>query len=431
MKEYFLRRILLIPPTLIGITVLVFMIMRLAPGGPMDEDLKKLMGSGEGKATRTREQSGFSLTPAMLLVLAGEYDRDKSNLRHYFEWLGALPRDTRKTAALFKHGMSTELTLPGTITTVKVTRDENGGGRIEGLDTEKYGEWSLRLQSPADQAKIWSKYVPGVYQMPADTPWRAEMYQPRFHGLLQGKLGNSMSYQDPVAQMIVQRMPISLFFGTIQLVLLYGICLPLGIIKAIKHRTWLDNVSSITVFAGYAIPGYALGSLLVVFVCAKGWFPMGGMVSENFHTLGSWDKIKDLANHAAMPVVCYMVGSFAMMTMMVKNNLMDHLAADYVRTAVAKGVSFRRAVFGHALRNSLIPIATTIGSIVSIFVGGSMLIEKIFDIDGFGLLQFGALLERDETVIMGTLTISAFLLLVGNILSDFAVALVDPKISFD
>jgi microcin C transport system permease protein len=126
-----------------------------------------------------------------------------------------------------------------------------------------------------------------------------------------------------------------------------------------------------------------------------------------------------------------MVGSFAMMTMMVKNNLMDHLAADYVRTAVAKGVSFRRAVFGHALRNSLIPIATTIGGVVGIFVGGSMLIEKIFDIDGFGLLQFSALVERDETIIMGTLTISAFLLLVGNIISDFAVAMVDPKISFD
>lgn len=110
---------------------------------------------------------------------------------------------------------------------------------------------------------------------------------------------------------------------------------------------------------------------------------------------------------------------------------MDHLAADYVRTAVAKGMSFRRAVFGHALRNSLIPIATTIGGVVGIFASGSMMIEKIFDIDGFGLLQFSALIERDETVIMGTLTISAFLLLVGNILSDFAVAMVDPKITFD
>ena len=110
---------------------------------------------------------------------------------------------------------------------------------------------------------------------------------------------------------------------------------------------------------------------------------------------------------------------------------MDHLAADYVRTAISKGSSFKRAVFGHALRNSLIPLATTIGGIVGIFISGSMLIEKIFDIDGFGLLQFNALLERDETLMMGTLTISAFLLLIGNIISDIAVAIVDPKISFE
>ena len=110
---------------------------------------------------------------------------------------------------------------------------------------------------------------------------------------------------------------------------------------------------------------------------------------------------------------------------------MDHLAADYVRTAIAKGVSFKRAVFRHALRNSLIPLATTVGGNVSILVAGSMFIEKIFDINGFGLLQFNALIERDEYVIMGTLTIAAFLMLIGNMISDIAVALVDPKISFE
>lgn len=412
--------------------MLVFMIMRLAPGGPMDEDLRKLMGSPEGKSTRSREQSGFSLTPEMLLTLAGTYNRDKSDIRHYFEWLGVVPRDTRKTAALFKNeSKTTEITLPGTITTVKIHRDDAGEGSIEGLDTAKYGQWSLRIQSPTEQAKIWRKHVPGVYKMPDNAPWRAEIYQPQFKGLLQGKLGNSMSYQDPVAGMIAKRVPVSLLFGILQLILIYGICLPLGILKAIKHRTWLDNASSVAVFAGYAIPGYALGSLLVVYVCAKGWYPMSGLVSDNFYQLSSWERLKDIANHTLMPLICYMVGSFAMMTMMVKNNLMDHLAADYVRTAVAKGMSFRRAVFGHALRNSLIPIATTIGGVVGIFASGSMMIEKIFDIDGFGLLQFSALIERDETVIMGTLTISAFLLLVGNILSDFAVAMVDPKITFD
>ncbi|MFM2171243.1 MAG: hypothetical protein RI957_1472 [Verrucomicrobiota bacterium] len=432
MKEYFIRRILLIPPTLLGITLLVFVIMRLVPGGPMEEDLKKLMGQGEGKATRTREQSGFSLKPDMLVRLAGDYDRDKPNIRHYLEWLGVLPRDISKSAALFeKNSLETEVTLPGTTASVRVIRTLDSKASIEGLNGASADGWKVRIQSPADQLKIWNKWVPNAIAMPEDTPYRAEIYQSQFAGLLQGKLGSSMKYQEPVSLMIRQRMPISLFYGVIEIILIYGICLPLGIIKAIKHRTWLDNFSSIVVFAGYAVPGYALGALLVVYVCAKGYFPMGGFVSENFAELGVFGQIKDLLYHAAMPLVCYLVGAFAMMTMMVKNSLMDHLAADYVRTAIAKGASFRSAVFRHALRNSLIPLVTTVGGNVSILVAGSMFIEKIFDINGFGLLQFNALIERDEYVIMGTLTIAAFLMLLGNMISDIAVALVDPKISFE
>lgn len=422
----------MIPPTLLGITLLVFVIMRLVPGGPMEEDLKKLMGQGEGKATRSREQSGFTLKPDMLVKLAGEYDRDKSNLVHYFEWLGFLPRDVSKSAALFeKDAMQTEVQLPGSTASVLVTRQDDGKATLQGLNGVNTDGWQVRIQSPQDQLRIWKKWVPGAIEMPADTSYRAEIFQAKYAGLLQGKLGSSMRYQEPVSLMIRERMPISLFYGIIEIILIYGICLPLGIVKAIKHRSWFDNASSIAVFAGYAVPGYALGALLVVYVCAKGYFPMGGFVSENFHELSLWGQIKDLLNHAAMPLVCYLVGAFAMMTMMVKNSLMDHLAADYVRTAIAKGVSFKRAVFRHALRNSLIPLATTVGGNVSILVAGSMFIEKIFDINGFGLLQFNALLERDEYVIMGTLTIAALLMLIGNILSDVAVALVDPKISFE
>jgi microcin C transport system permease protein len=114
-----------------------------------------------------------------------------------------------------------------------------------------------------------------------------------------------------------------------------------------------------------------------------------------------------------------------------KNSLMDNMAADYVRTAVAKGVGFRGAVFGHAFRNSFIPIATSLGHLISVFVGGSMLIEQVFDIQGFGLLQYNAVIDRDVPLIMGTLTIAAFLMLLGNVLSDIIVAMVDPRIKFN
>jgi microcin C transport system permease protein len=141
-------------------------------------------------------------------------------------------------------------------------------------------------------------------------------------------------------------------------------------------------------------------------------------------------KVKDLFLHAAMPLTCYLVGSFAFMTLLVKNSLMDNLAADYVRTAVAKGVSYPSAVFRHAFRNSIIPIASTFGGNVTLLVAGSMLIERVFDINGFGLLQFNAILERDEPLMMGVLFVSATLMLIGNVLSDLCVALVDPRVSY-
>ena len=147
--------------------------------------------------------------------------------------------------------------------------------------------------------------------------------------------------------------------------------------------------------------------------------------------MSTWGQIKDLAHHTVLPLMCYVVGGFAVTTMMMKNNLMDNLAADYVRTAVSKGVGFKKAVFGHAFRNSFIPIATSLGHLVSIFVGGSMLVETVFDIQGFGLLQFQSIIGRDQPVIMGTLTIAAFLMVLGNILSDIIVAMIDPRIKFN
>ena len=160
-------------------------------------------------------------------------------------------------------------------------------------------------------------------------------------------------------------------------------------------------------------------------------FPLFGLTSPDFDQLDDWSKVKDIAHHTVLPLICYMVGSFAMLTMLTKNNLMDNLAADYVRTAVAKGVSFRKAVFGHAFRNSMIPVATSLGSLVEIFIGGSMLIESVFDIQGFGLLQYQSVIARDVPLIMGTLTSAAFLMLIGNVLSDLIVAMVDPRIKFE
>lgn len=264
-----------------------------------------------------------------------------------------------------------------------------------------------------------------------DRPWY-RAYIEWLGQVIRGDLGQSYRYQIPVTSMILERIPISAYYGLITFLLTYAICVPLGILKAIKHRTRLDGLSSIVVFTGYAIPGYVLAALLLVFFAFQlEWFPTGGFVSSDFADLSFSGKVKDLIHHSILPLLCYLIGSFAFLTLLMKNSLLDNLASDYMRTATAKGLSFRRTVFGHALRNSLIPIATNFGNALSLFVAGSFLIEKIFSIDGMGLLGYTALIERDYPVVMGILLISSILLLIGNILSDMLVAAVDPRVRFD
>lgn len=342
MRSYFLRRLLLIPPTLIGITIIVFLITRVVPGGPIERAIMEMQsasaaGGSESTASSFTGQNQ-ALSAEQLQQLKEYYGFDKPAIVSYFHWLG---------------------------------------------------------------------------------------------NVIRGDLGTSYRFNEPVLQIISERFPVSIFYGILTLIITYSVCIPLGILKAIKHRTFVDNASSILIFTGYAIPGYVLGALLIVFFAARlEWFPMGGFTSIYFDELNAWGKFKDLFHHAVLPLCSYLIGSFALVTLLMKNHLMDNLAADYIRTAVAKGVSFKEAVIGHALRNSLIPIATTFGQNIVLLVGGSFLIETIFDINGFGLLGFTAILDRDYPIVMGVLLFSSFLLLLGNIISDFIVALIDPRVRF-
>ena len=255
--------------------------------------------------------------------------------------------------------------------------------------------------------------------------------------VITGDLGTSYRYNDPVWNMINNALPVSVFYGLVTVILTYSVCIPLGVVKAIQHRTFIDNASSVLIFAGYAIPGYVLGALLLLFFSVRrDWFPLGGFVDQEYAYLmpwgvfKSWEAFTSVVHHAILPLACYLIGSFAITTLLMKNHLMDNLAADYIRTAIAKGVSFRRAVVKHAMRNSLIPIATTFGQNIVLFVGGSFLIEFLFDINGFGLLGLTAIFDRDYPVVMGVVFLASLLLLIGNIISDFLVALIDPRIRF-
>ena len=448
MKSYFLRRLLLIPPTLVGITLLVFVITRFVPGGPMERMLQQAARGNEQGAKRTSSSNHAQggLSEEQLEELEEQFGLNKDVLTAYGQWLGVAPREVRISKGEYgtpgdemigseiDPETTAQVVLRGDGRTVLVKR---AGEKVESAVFAEGGQpvasegWQVRYETRQERVERYKRRNPGSDSTPDYAP-RAIAYQTRLSGLLQGDMGRSTSYNDPVGAMILARMPIALYFGLLTAFITYAVCLPLGVLKALKHRTFIDTSTSVLIFIGYSIPGFALGAILLVHLGARmNLFPLFGLTSADFAQLDTFGKIKDLAHHTVLPLLCYIVGSFAVLTMMTKNNLMDNLAADYVRTAVAKGASFRKAVFGHAFRNSMIPIATSLGSLVEIFIGGELLVETVFDIQGFGLLQYQAVIARDVPVIMGTLAIEAFLMLLGHVISDFIVAMVDPRIKFE
>lgn len=341
LRDYIVRRLLLMVPTFIGITFATFVLVQFVPGGQIDQMRMALAGAGGAG-----EVAGGGGSRVQLDIPEEQLQR----LRAYYGFDKPLP--------------------------------------------VAYGQWL------ADTVRL--------------------------------DLGTSFRYNEPVLTVIAERLPVSIYYGVITALFTYGICIPLGILKAIRHRTRVDTWTSVLIFVGYAVPGFALGAVLSNLLAVR-WeiFPLGGFMSAGAAELPWHQRWLDIVWHSVLPLVAYLSGAFAVTTMLMKNSLLENMSADYVKTALAKGLGWRRAVFVHALRNSLIPMATTVGGLLGIFLTGSFLIERVFAIPGIGLLAFEAIQTRDFPVVLGFLVISSVLLMLGNLVSDLAVAVVDPRVRFE
>ena len=331
-------------PTLVGVTIVTFVIINLAPGSPIEQKIQQMKFGGMGRESNTssgtsNKSSGVS--EEVIMALKKQYGFDKPIHIRYLIWLKNIAR----------------------------------------LD-----------------------------------------------------FGESFTYEEPVLNVITSKFPVSLQFGVVSLILSYLVCISLGVLKAIRHNSTFDFVTSFFLIALYSIPGFMLAILLIVYFAGGSflsWFPIGELYSDNYFDISLWGKIVDRVHHFILPLICYMIGSFTVLTMLMKNSLLDEIKKDYIRTARAKGLSEKIVYLKHALRNALIPIVTGLGGFLSIFFAGSLLLESIFQLDGIGLLSFKSILQRDYNVIMGLLFIESVLLLLGNLLSDIAYIMVDPRINFE
>ncbi|MGE3622327.1 MAG: microcin C ABC transporter permease YejB [Bdellovibrionales bacterium] len=247
--------------------------------------------------------------------------------------------------------------------------------------------------------------------------------------------GKSYYRDETVFYAVTSRMPVSVSLGLWTTFLVYLISIPLGIRKAVKDGSKFDVWTSAVIIAGYAIPSFLFAVLLIV-VFAGGryfeWFPLRGLVSDNWADMNWPQRIGDYFWHITLPVTAMVIGGFASLTMLTKNSFLDEINKQYVLTARAKGLTERRVLYGHVFRNAmLIVIAGFPGAFISILFTGSLLIEVIFSLDGIGLLGFESTVNRDYPVMFGTLYFFTLLGLVMNLLGDLAYVATDPRIDFE
>lgn len=354
MGTYILKRLLLIIPTLFFILLINFVVIQIAPGGPVEQAIQQAENfQGSGRIAGGTEVASASANAS--------------------QYRGA-------------RGLSDEM--------------------VEKIKAQ-YG-----FDKPAPE-RFWLM----------------------LKGYLSFDFGTSFFKDKPVTQLLWEKMPVTISLGLWSTLLIYLVSIPLGIKKAKQHGMLFDKSTSLLLAVGYAVPSFVFAVLLIVFFAGGSyfqWFPLQGLVSDDFQSLTVFGKIKDYFWHMTLPLISIVLGGFAGLTYLTKFSFMEELSKQYVLAARAKGLTENRVLYKHVFRNAmLIVIAGLPEALIGIFFVGNLFIEIIFNLDGLGLLGFEAIQQRDYPVIFGTLFLFTLLGLVLRLVSDVLYQIIDPRINFD
>ena len=365
MTAYILRRLALIVPTLFGIMLINFVIVQVAPGGPVEQAIAEL--TGEGADISERVSRGGSEN------LSGSASANPSQQGASATYRGA-----------------------------------------QGLDPDFIKELEARFGF--------------------DRPMH-ERFWLMLKSYLVFDFGESFFRDRDVVDLVLEKMPVSISLGLWTTLIVYLISIPLGISKALRDGAPFDVATSFFLVLGTAIPSFLFAVFLLVIFAGGSyldWFPLRGLVSDNWDELGTVDRVLDYFWHIALPVIAMVIGGFAYLTMLTKNSFIDQLQQQYVVTARSKGLTDKRVMYGHVFRNAmLIVIAGFPAAFVGILFTGSVLIEIIFSLDGLGLLGFEATFNRDYPLMFGTLYFFSLLGLLMNLVGDLMYVAIDPRIDFE
>jgi peptide/nickel transport system permease protein len=480
MKTYILRRLLLMIPTFFGISLMLFLILNLAPGRPGASQNADLAQTMRGEVTQesyrifreqfhldkpvlfnarftvTREEvreslrdaAGVSAATAAERVHAQEALEDLGAyaVPHLVELLHDPEAKTRSAAAYFlRLAAIRPLEDPFNPQPSPELRTRN---RL--IDAENASLRTLRF-APDDPEETkreviaalerWYREHEGRFVYTTGDKLRRFFLDTRFAAywgnLARLDFGVSLTSREPVVPTLLSKLKYSLTLSVGSLVLAYLIAVPLGVLSAVKKGTRLDRGVTLVLFMLYSLPSFFVATLsLFTFsagsdIPALRFFPTGGWASPDASELTTLEQWADIAWHLVLPMVAMTYGSLAALSRYMRTGLLDVIQADYVRTARAKGLSERWVIGKHALRNGLLPILTLLGGLLPAVLGGSVIIEYIFGIPGMGLWVVDAINQRDYNVILAVELFSTILVLFGLLLTDLSYALVDPRIRYE
>jgi peptide/nickel transport system permease protein len=484
MNAYVVRRLLIMIPTFVGISLVLFAVLNLAPGRPGSQAATDIAKSAKSEQTQEsyrifREQFGldrpvflntrFALKGDEVLsdvrVIAGVTEAtsaEKINAEERLEDYGqyAVPHlvrvmddadrsgdeRTRDTAVyLLRLGATRPLRDPFEPSPSEATRAYNRQVEAENAEIR-----NLRYALDAPEAeklrviaawRSWYETHRARFSYSFGEEVRRFFLDTRFarywQNLLRLDFGVSLVSREPVLTTLVSKLKYSLTLSVGSLLLAYFIAIPLGIFSAVRKDSPADRGLTLGLFMLYSLPSFFVATLLLYFFSAGSdfaalrWFPTGGWQSQEHATMTTAGSLKDIAWHLVLPMFTLTYGSLAALSRYMRTGLLDVIRADYIRTARAKGLSERLVIGKHALRNGLLPILTLLAGLLPAILGGSVIVEYIFGIPGMGLWTVDAIYQRDYNVILVVELFSTVLVLVGILLTDLSYALVDPRIRYE
>ncbi|HEX2878086.1 MAG TPA: ABC transporter permease subunit [Polyangiaceae bacterium] len=482
MRAYIIRRLLLMIPTFVGISLLLFVVLNLAPGRPGKQagdvaaDASK---EGTQESHRIfREQFNLDkpvlfntlftlqkadIDRAVRVALGADHvtPRERIQAQQNLEDYGAfavphlvlLIRDydakqelqLRDTAVYFLRLAARQpLIDPFEPHPAPEIREQNAR-----IDRENSGIRELRYAFDApetDKHRVieawyqWFDARASRFQYSAGEKLSIFFLETRFarywSNLLRLDFGVSLVSREPVMATLVSKLKYSLSLSVVSLTLAYLLAIPLGVFSAVKRDTPAERSVTVGLFMLYSLPSFFVATLLLIFLSEGSdipwlrWFPTGGFQSREFADLTVFGKLTDVLWHLVLPIACLTYGSLAALSRYMRSGLLEVLQADYVRTARAKGLPESTVVVKHALRNGLLPILTLLAGLLPAVLGGSVIIEYIFGIPGMGLWTIDSIYQRDYNVIMAVELLTTVLVLVGILLTDLSYAIVDPRIRY-